>query len=402
MNRIFGRGPNSQHNACVGNNGQPDASDYAEGYSTAAKMLIDTYLESSTTVFQDLLVYPICFNMRHSIEITLKNEIYRSISINKIKEIEVYFDNKKTHDINVIWEFLSRHLIVLDRQYKPILNTLEPLMNEIGSVDPTGQTFRYPENVDGHRHLVKVSLINIERLKFSFKLIERHLRDLVTLGEIIFNDYKTKTFTNNLSRNDIRNISKRLPSKVSWPSVQLTEAKGEIKRIYGISNTECKKCLKIIQSHYEFSANIGLELKLDSLSEIDINHLCEAWRETHGNTSTQSQKRIITTQELREEIDTDSNRGEIFEAFKETLTIDKVVAIESLFYFGYELDYSENYLEKAKLLFGEYTTRASEEHDLLERAISEILDKVNALKNIKKSLYFLNQIKLADTINTIK
>ncbi|MDN2655509.1 hypothetical protein OW493_03505 [Cobetia sp. 14N.309.X.WAT.E.A4] len=145
-----------------------------------------------------------------------------------------------------------------------------------------------------------------------------------------------------------------------------------------------------------------MELELDSLSENDINQLCKTWRETHGNTSPQSRNRIITTQELRKEIDAGSNRGEVFEAFKETLTIDKVVEIESLFYFGYELDYSEKYLEKVERLFSEYTIRASEEHDLLEIAISEILDKVNALENIKKSLCFLNQTKLANTINTTK
>lgn len=402
MNRIFGRGPNSQHNACVGNNGQPDAIDYAKGYSTAAKMLIDTYLENSTSIFQDQLVYPICFNMRHSIEIILKNEIYRSIEINRIKGIEVHFNNNKTHDINIIWEFLFTHLIVLDRQYKPILNTLKPLINEIGSVDPTGQTFRYPENVDGHRHLVKVSLINIERLKINFEIIEKLLTRLVSLSDTVFSDYKTNTYTRNLSRNDIRDISIRLPPKYSWPSTHLTEAKDEIIRNYKISNTEYKKCLQIIQSHHEFSANIGLEIELNSLSENDINQLCKTWRETHENTSPQSHNRIITTQELRKEIDAGSNRGEVFEAFKETLTIDKVVGIESLFYFGYELDYSEKYLEKVERLFSEYTIRASKEHDLLEIAISEILDKVNALENIKKSLCFLNQTKLANTINTTK
>lgn len=398
MNRIFGRGPKSQHNACVGNNGQPDAIVYAEGYSTAANMLIDAYLENSTSVSQDQLVYPICFNMRHSIEITLKNEIYRSININKFKRIEVHFNNNKTHDINIIWKFLSKHLIVLDRQYKPIISKLDPLINEIGSVDPTGQTFRYPENVDGHRHLVKVSLINIERLKINFELIERHLRDLVALGETIFNDYKTKTYTSNLSRNDIMNISKRLPPKDSWPSTQLTEAENEIKRAYKISNTEYKKCLKIIRSHYEFSANINLRPKLESLSEIDMHRLSKAWKEMHKNTLGQFKSRIITIRELRAEVDDGSNKGDAFEVFKDTLNIDKIVEIESLFYFGYRLDYSENYLESVKLLLDEYTIRADREYDFFETVLSEILDKVNALENIKKSLYFLNQNKLADAL----
>lgn len=398
MNRIFGRGPKSQHNACVGNNGQPDAIVYAEGYSTAANMLIDAYLENSTSVSQDQLVYPICFNMRHSIEITLKNEIHRSININKFKRIEVHFNNNKTHDINIIWKFLSKHLIVLDRQYKPIISKLDPLINEIGSVDPTGQTFRYPENVDGHRHLVKVSLINIERLKINFELIERHLRDLVALGETIFNDYKTKTYTSNLSRNDIMNISKRLPPKDSWPSTQLTEAENEIKRAYKISNTEYKKCLKIIRSHYEFSANINLRPKLESLSEIDMHRLSKAWKEMHKNTLGQFKSRIITIRELRAEVDDGSNKGDAFEVFKDTLNIDKIVEIESLFYFGYRLDYSENYLESVKLLLDEYTIRADREYDFFETVLSEILDKVNALENIKKSLYFLNQNKLADAL----
>src|SRR5688572_30124182 len=67
----------SDKNACVGNNGGPyDLYDYADGYFDATRGLLEIALAAPDSnrpwVTIDILVYPICLNFRHAIELYLK------------------------------------------------------------------------------------------------------------------------------------------------------------------------------------------------------------------------------------------------------------------------------------------------------------------------------------------
>lgn len=61
-------------NACVGDNGQPNYIEYSKGYSKAANLLLNNVLNTRGKEV-DLYIYPICFNMRHSIELRIKEAI---------------------------------------------------------------------------------------------------------------------------------------------------------------------------------------------------------------------------------------------------------------------------------------------------------------------------------------
>src|SRR3954468_3804886 len=61
----------SQHNACVGDNGGPyDLYDYAHGYFEATRLLLKSVGKAGWV--NDLVVYPICLNMRHGVELYIK------------------------------------------------------------------------------------------------------------------------------------------------------------------------------------------------------------------------------------------------------------------------------------------------------------------------------------------
>lgn len=55
----------------------------------------------------DNLIYPICFNMRHSIELRLKGAIQEIIKISKLKGVSLKFDLCGSHDIGNIWSFFQ-------------------------------------------------------------------------------------------------------------------------------------------------------------------------------------------------------------------------------------------------------------------------------------------------------
>ncbi len=109
-NSTFRGGEPSWANACVGNNGSPSYVEYAKGFSKAANLIIDQALERQNTHFHvDDMVYPACFNMRHSVELRLKGAIEDLEVIAKWKGTRIDFDLVGSHDIGNIWKFLNEN-----------------------------------------------------------------------------------------------------------------------------------------------------------------------------------------------------------------------------------------------------------------------------------------------------
>lgn len=104
-NNLFREGEHQNLNACVGTNGGPyDFSSYGEGFFYAAFYNIEAIIDGKWTL--DLLVYPICFNFRHGIELYIKHFIVLS---------GWFFDEsaaafKTTHRLIDNWNLLSSFL----------------------------------------------------------------------------------------------------------------------------------------------------------------------------------------------------------------------------------------------------------------------------------------------------
>ena len=130
-------------NACVGNNGDPSYVDYSQGFSTAANVLIDQVLAGEGIKLSvDTLIYPVCFNMRHSVELRLKGAIQELIEIAEIKALKISFDLTGSHDIGNIWSFFKEQSEKIDHRYTFINNLIHSTIHDIASIDATGQTFR--------------------------------------------------------------------------------------------------------------------------------------------------------------------------------------------------------------------------------------------------------------------
>lgn len=113
-------------NACVGNNGSPSYVEYALGFSKAANLLIDQVLSSRGIAHNvDDFVYPVCFNMRHSVELRLKGAISELEKIAKIKRVNLNFDLVGSHDIGNIWSFFKRKSENIDNRYEAINTNIE-------------------------------------------------------------------------------------------------------------------------------------------------------------------------------------------------------------------------------------------------------------------------------------
>jgi hypothetical protein len=159
QNDVFKHIDGDQLNACVGNNGGPyDLYDYAKGYFEATKILLDNVQDEDNHI--DLIVYPICFDFRHAIELYLK---YIITDLAKVEGTAHKFKTK--HTLSKNWR-AAKSLLKLIKTTDEDVEYFEKIVSCIDEVDTTdGQTFRFPESIKGNRHLEEWSTINLPTLK---------------------------------------------------------------------------------------------------------------------------------------------------------------------------------------------------------------------------------------------
>jgi len=159
QNDVFKHVDGDQLNACVGNNGGPyDLYDYAKGYFDATKTLLAYVKDDGNQI--DLIVYPICFDFRHAIELYLK---YIVTDLARAKGTGHRF--KGRHTLSSNWKAAKSLLKYIETTDEDVAY-FEKVIDCIDEVDTTdGQTFRYPESIKGDKHLQEWSTINLPTLK---------------------------------------------------------------------------------------------------------------------------------------------------------------------------------------------------------------------------------------------
>jgi len=272
------------YNACVGNNGCPDLYYYAEGFADSVFLLIDALITGQCSML-DTLIYPICFNLRHSVELTLKGQIQDLSWLAKLRKHPLAPDTDiekvlNQHDIMNLWNFFSGHAVTFDQRYNANISALTPLIDCIGQTDPTGQTFRYSYSTEAKKHLTDVSVINVLVLRDQFRIIRNYLEELKELSEWLSKEYSTGTFTKNLSRNDLQVIAGKLPLRQSWPqqSAGLPGIKKSIKAEYNIGSKELSEAFNKIQNCRDLARIIGMTVHIPGLSLTDLITLNNCWK----------------------------------------------------------------------------------------------------------------------------
>ncbi len=264
-------------NACVGENGSPNYIQYSKGYSKAANLLLNNVLNTRGKEV-DLYIYPICFNMRHSIELRIKGGIQEISELARIKKKnQPSFDLISSHDIGNIWSYFKTNSEILDIRFKTLNDKLDATIVDMAEIDSTGQTFRYPLNNENKKHLVDQKIINCAILKIKFNELEKHLDDLILLTDLLIDEYKLGTFTTKFSRTQIFQFVKELPPIDQWNKSTFIELKNKLKANYNLSNNDFSRVIDQIKNNYELSHKIGLKKNLVFLSDCDVLEICDIW-----------------------------------------------------------------------------------------------------------------------------
>ncbi|SFI25465.1 hypothetical protein [Modicisalibacter xianhensis] len=403
-NTTFCGGEPTWANACVGNNGDPGYWDYAKGFSQAANLLIDEVLNGKGFTYAfDELIYPVCFNMRHSVELRLKGAISVLVLLEKFRGRVFEFDLEGSHDIGNIWRFFIEKSRSVDDRYNEIVDRLNAKILDIAEIDVTGQTFRYPINRESQKHLVDVAIINFYNLKESFSEIEDALDDLHRLNKYLYDEYWYGTFTKRLSRKNIFYIAAQLPTRDQWGKESFVRTKSEIKEMFNIGSKELSESIKIIQGNFETAPIVGISVPLLGVSETILIDFIKHWLKRHNNNSDTAPiglgSSIWGSEDMLESISRDAEvQNEVWENVNSFLTPQIMAGILALFHFARELDFSEHYIHIYACALQEVEWAFKRPGSDAREQFMYVFNKTNAVDSILKSLYFLKQGEVAEML----
>jgi hypothetical protein len=176
-NSLFRAGPHPHLNAYIPGDGWEHTEiDYGNGFYQGGVAIVNAVIDGASP---DLLLYPAAFSFRHGIELYLKFILKSLIRLNSSKRTF-----SKNHDIpsyfsSICEEFSSFNPPIID----PIdLSIAKDIIDDFRQIDPTGQVFRYPEDVWNNKHLVGIKLINVgilgEGMEVLFRMFSTWLHQI--------------------------------------------------------------------------------------------------------------------------------------------------------------------------------------------------------------------------------
>jgi len=288
--------PNDPIAATVGTNGYHTISDYADGFFEGAEFIIYeccTRLNNRKNISsqsirknitEDIIVYPVCFNIRHSIELYLKEiienifDIYEAKGLNlfRVKEIE-------HHDINKLWEVLrNAHFsnwnanlgipreIIFDNEFDEYINFLDKYITNWGALDPTGQTFRYPFSNESKRHLEDRGVISVYSLFLKSEEFHKKLKEFRNFSYFLKKQYEKGKFAKFFTYKQLISIAKKLPNYFEWRNVDFNNIAAELANIYKVDSLRSIKEMVInekIKKDYFLSSLIGIDIDFKYISK---------------------------------------------------------------------------------------------------------------------------------------
>jgi len=425
-------------NATVGPNGSdaPEGEarsniDYAVGFSSAALSLIDVAIQSKDLKNSpDYLVYPICFNMRHSLELYLKrfwsglDELsrYRIIKLENFrddicsgktqeplleKNIKTickgsakYFNKgilkpfphlnlAAIHDVSTLWDFICVYSPLIDSRFKCYIDLISEFVIDIAEIDPTGQTFRYPSSNESEMHLKNTPLINIEILKIRFSFLSDILYSLSNLFSKLTYEYRWVNFTSNLSYFNLYEISMCLSSYNAGDTCCYKAAEEKVINSYGISKKEYYQSIELLKSDRVLSQPFIDNQSLVHLEISDIINYVEIYFQG-GNArifEIRDDDDLLLAEAINHEdlIQGVIINSECINKIYKKFNLEKLAELHALYYFAREAPYHNIYLS----YINENLMTLKRSSEVLSE-IDFYFSKSNLVENLISSLWVLN------------
>lgn len=400
-NKTFMGGEPTWANACVGDNGAPGEIDYAEGFASAANTLLDNAIADRGINLQvDTLVYPICFTMRHAIELFLKTVSKDLAKIGTLRKVAVpVFDHVASHDLGQIWTHVKTYAPLIDERLVEQIDKLDEYITDVAVMDATGQVFRYPFDLNNKKHLTSIGIINFLVLKRRFNLMQHQLKGLNQTMIDLVEEYSWRTFTKNLSRLQLRKIASELPVRSRWGEEFFDRVRDDLTAKYKVSNNELCRAIKLIEQRHEMAACIGVQVPIPGLSVAALERFFDRWCEANDVqlVINPPPPRIVSPAEIAETLRDDLHRKELGNALAEEINPDEYAAIQALFYFWDEAPVSEAF-ERVLVIYQREAGRYEANLVEFQQSLTKMMGKSRVFPRILYSLDFLGQIGALEAI----
>ena len=167
-----------QQGAAVGGNNSTIGA-YFFGYYEAGNILADAAL--SRTGVADQLFYPICYSYRHYVELSLKYLVEETEKLAGILDELGDLKGKmiqsagpellKNHSLERLLRLLEERLALVSDE--PLPPEIRPLIILFHSMDPDGQSFRYPTRTSGSPAFPAPTQYDLESIKSGMVQVRR-------------------------------------------------------------------------------------------------------------------------------------------------------------------------------------------------------------------------------------
>lgn len=344
--------------ACVGVNGGTNDNYIRTGYQEAVEGILERIKK---TGYEDILIYPLIFSARHSIELGLKLILQGILIIHELKNAKygkifpynAVMKKNHIHNIKRLNEQILAYITIDDRlvkHYQPVIEYLDDY-----DIDPEGDAFRYATSTGDVPHMESrnITHISIDVFAENFRHLSDMIDDFIYFISDIIEEYSLNTFTKKLSRAQIAEISQLIGNLQDW-----TTSKDEIKSKYSIGAKELSEAVNIIKSHREFSANIGMESRFPSLDDVALSAYKEYIDGIEKITCTRKGKAPIGI-EYEETTYDEEIMNKIEKVFLNKISYEGIITIAALIEISKRSLYSEQFDSVYKELYETYDQDSS-------------------------------------------
>jgi len=147
---------------------------YIRGYEKSVELLLSHVVKNGEGL--DYLIYPIMFNYRQYLELSIKYINWLADQILDLRVIKhfkrprfVKFDNA-SHNLGAIWQDAVKKLKIIDESIPDsLLKQVGKTVEDYQIIDKSSFSFRYPESKDWERSIKKHKYINIISVVRSYE-----------------------------------------------------------------------------------------------------------------------------------------------------------------------------------------------------------------------------------------
>lgn len=376
--------------ACVGTNGNPSTRHYAFGFLNAADVLLEQQrmrYPKRPKYPPDYMVYPICFNIRHGIEISLKYFLDKVAFLAELRNLDSSVETTHSHNISELWACYLEVVSELDARLSSLARTLDRYISPWADIDATGQTFRYAVSNDSTKHLNDYSTIDLLKVSLNLESLKTHLEDNFHLLVELEREYELQTHTKTMSRWELYKLAQELPNRNRWGCESFKIVKERWCNERTLSAREFSKACNLIQNNREFASLIGVELPLfGGVKHYDIGWALREWvqyhdelsdRNTNDPTATQAYSGYGATEQIRRRWKNDG-----------VLSPELVAMLSSLYYNAGARDYSEDFQVHYELEMKQLSSASDE--GIFESFV-HLIEKSSLLDDVYQNLQLLGQ-----------